>query len=502
MEPIIDTEYGPVEGVQEARGQVFLGIPYAHPPVGKLRFHSPVPPDQWNQVRPANKFGTSSLQGSHHIIGFAADGPVGEDCLYLNIYTPRADEKKRPVMFWIHGGGFTHGTSDSPIYNGRFLAERGDVVVVTINYRLGVLGYLFLGNHGGKEWGASANCGQLDQIAALKRVRDNSEAFGGDPDNVTIFGESAGASAVVTLMAMPAARGLFHRVIAQSGTGLALAPEQASLLTEIFLSELGLNPGEAQRLWDISAEKLLKAQTSVLARLQNNFNLRFRPTIDEPTLPRQSLEVVSKGGARDISLMVGNNRDEMKLFKDHKNLKPISDSDLEKIVEGLRGKEIRTAAADLIGTYKRSRAEHGLPFDNRDIEDAILSDLRFRLPALRLADAHGRAYVYLFTWESPALRGALGSCHALEMPFVFGTGNHPMEQRFVGAGPEADRLSQKMMDSWIAFARTGDPNHEELNGWEPYESQNRTTMIFNRQPGVQKAPFEKEWAVWEVNPLP
>ncbi len=187
----------------------------------------------------------------------------------------------------------------------------------------------------------------------------------------------------------------------------------------------------------------------------------------------------------------------MKLFKDHKNLKPISDADLEKIVEGLRGKEIKTAAADLIGTYKKSRAEHGLPFDNRDIEDAMLSDLRFRLPALRLADAHGRAYVYLFTWESPALRGALGSCHALEMPFVFGTCNHPMEQRFVGAGPEADRLSQKMMDSWIAFARTGDPNHEDLNGWEPYESQNRTTMIFNRQPGVQKAPFEEERAAWE-----
>jgi para-nitrobenzyl esterase len=497
MEPKVETIYGPVEGLQEERYQIFLGIPYARPPVGKLRFHPPELPDKWNQVRPAKKFSPSSLQGSHHIIGFAADGQVGEDCLYLNIYTPKADRKKRPVMFWIHGGGFTHGTGDSPIYNGRFLAERGDVVVVTINYRLGALGYLFLGNHGGKEWGTSANCGQLDQIAALKWVRDNIEAFGGDPGNVTIFGESAGASAVVTLMAMPAAKGLFHRVIAQSGTGVALNPDQASNLTDIYLSELGLTSKEAQRLWDIPAEDLLKAQTSALTRLQNNFNLRFRPTIDALTLPRQPFEAIKEGEAREISLMAGNNRDEMKLFKDHKNLKPFSDSDLEKIVEGLRGKGAKTTAADIIGIYKKSRAEHGLPSDNRNIEDAVLSDSRFRIPCLRLAEVHGRAYVYLFTWESPALRGALGSCHALEMPFVFGTSNHPMEQRFAGAGPEADQLSQKMMDAWIAFARAGDPNHKDLNGWEPYNTKDRTTMVFNRESGLQKAPFEEERAVWE-----
>jgi para-nitrobenzyl esterase len=497
MEPKIDTRYGLVEGIQEAGCQIFLGIPYARPPIGKLRFHPPEPPEKWDQVRPAKKFGTSSLQGSHHIIGFAAEGPVGEDCLYLNIFTPRADQKKRPVLFWIHGGGFTHGTGDSPIYNGRFLAERGDVVVVTINYRLGILGYLYLGNYGGKEWGASANCGQLDQIAALKWVRDNIEAFGGDPGNVTIFGESAGAAAVVTLMAMPSAKGLFQRAIAQSGTGLALTSEQAAGLTDIFLSELGLTPRDAGRLRDLPAEDLLKAQTGIMARLQNNFNLRFRPTTDELTLPRQPFEVIKEGGAGSISLMVGNNRDEMKLFKDHKNHKMLSNGELEKIIEGLRGKESKTTAQAIMDIYKKSRAKHDLPFDNRNIEDAVLSDCRFRIPGLRLAEVHDRAYVYLFTWESPALRGALGSCHALEMPFVFGTCNHPLEQRFVGAGPEADRLSQKMMDSWIAFARTGNPNHEGLNGWEPYDAKDRNTMVFNRESGVQKAPLEQERAAWE-----
>ena len=499
METTVKTTYGALQGVKRQNHQVYLGIPYARPPVGKLRFAAPEPSDKWDGVRQATAFSASSIQSSHPIPGFAADGPISEDCLYLNVYTPAADDKKRPVMFWVHGGGFTHGTADSPIYNGGFLAELGDVVVVTINYRLGALGFLYLGDHGGKAWGASANCGLLDQIAALKWVRDNIAAFGGDPGLVTIFGESAGASSVVSLMAMPGARGLFHRVIAQSGTASQLAgPQQASRLAEDILSELGLGSGQTQRLLEVPAADILEAQTQVLARLQTaGLNLRTSPVVDGETLPCQPLEAVARGEARHISFMAGTNRDEVKLFKDFRNIKTISDEELERLAEEVRPKNTRAGTAEMIRVYKESRARHGLPVNNENIDDAIHTDQRFRIPCLKLAEAHGQAHVYLFTWQSPARRGAMGACHALEMPFVFGTHTHPMEERFTGTGPEADRLSRAMMAAWIAFARSGDPNHEALGGWAVYDRKRRATMIFGRESEVQDAPFEEERAVWE-----
>jgi para-nitrobenzyl esterase len=497
---LVETGSGALRGVQEKRHQVFRGIPYARPPIGPLRFCAPQPPADWDGVRDASQFGASSIQGTSPIPGMAADGPRSEDCLYLNVYTPKADSAKRPVMFWVHGGGFTMGSSDSPLYDGGPLAERGDVVVVTINYRLGALGYLFLGDVGGHDWGASANCGQLDQILALKWVQENIDRFGGDPENVTIFGESAGSVAVVTLMAMPGARGLFHRVVAQSGSASRLPTrEHAASFAESFLAELNLDPKETERLREIPVEEILKAQLKTLDRQRSAVALGFYfPLVDGNTLPRHPMEVIKEKEAKQISLMVGTNRDEVKLFKDHKNVKPILDEELERLVEEVRPKKTMVSAAQMIDIYKKSRADLNMPTENTEIYDAILSDVRFRIPCTRLAEAHGGAYLYLFVWESPAMRGALKACHALEMPFMFGTLHHPMEQRFAGTGPEAERLSDIMMDAWISFARNGDPNHEGMDTWQTYDRECRATMMFGKESACVNGPFEEERASWEM----
>ncbi|MBW2062680.1 MAG: carboxylesterase/lipase family protein [Deltaproteobacteria bacterium] len=502
MSVLVETQYGTLEGIQNEGLQVFKGIPYAQPPVGKLRFCAPLRPAGWEGVREAKEFSASAIQGTSPVPGVAAEGPLSEDCLYLNVYTPRADDARRPVMFWIHGGGFTLGSAALPLYNGGFLAERGDVVVVTINYRLGALGYLFLGSHGGRDWGASANCGQLDQIAALEWAHDNIAFFGGDPNNVTIFGESAGAVAVVTLMAIPQAKGLFHKVIAQSGAADGVqTPEQAAGLTKAFLADLGVDPENTQKLQEVSAEDILKAQPGEAIDWTKPAQARARlfPVVDGETLPRHPREAVKEGEAKGIPLMAGTNRDEMKLFKDHKNVKPISDEELEQIAQTLRPPGALASAADMVAVYKRSRAAHRLPIDNVDICDAMVSDVRFRIPCTRLAEAHGDAYLYLFTWESPAMRGALGACHALELPFVFGTLHHPMQERFAGTGPEAVRLSDQMMDAWIAFASSGNPNHEGLGSWEPYDTSQRASMLFGKESACTDAPLDEERAAWDLD---
>ena len=499
MSVLVETKYGTLSGIQNKNHQSFLGIPYAAPPVGTLRFCAPQSPTGWEDVREASEFSASCLQKESNVQGMAADGPLSEDCLYLNVFTPKADGKKRPVMFWIHGGGYIYGSSNSPTYNGGPLAERGDVVVVSINYRLGLFGYLYLGGHGGKDWGASANCGQLDQIAALRWVQENITVFGGDPSNVTIFGESAGAGAVITLMAMPEARPLFHRAISQSGSVNSIQQsEDAARTTEDFLKEVGIDPADTQKLQELPAETILEAQPS----LPMDFNgpmrggLRLTPVVDDDTLPRHPAELFKSGEMTEIPFLIGSNRDEIKLFKDPTQVKPIADETLEKIVGSFKSMFSVAEAKEVIDTYKQSREARGLPQDNVNILDAIISDSMFKMPSIRIAESHGQAFVYLFTYESPALKGALGACHALEMAFVFGTLHTQFEPRFTGTGPEAEKLSELMMDAWLAFARNGSPNHTGLDEWPVYDPARRATMIFDKSSECMDAPFEEERALW------
>ncbi len=503
MGVVVQTVQGRVDGIEHGKHQSFLGIPYARPPVGELRFRAPEPAESWSGVRDASEFAASAPQAASATPGMAASGPQDEDCLYLNVYTPSADGGVRPVLFWIHGGGFTLGSGSEPLYDGGPLAERGDVVVVTIHYRLGALGYLYLGGHDGDAWGATANAGQLDQVLALTWVRDNIAAFGGDPLNVTIFGQSAGASAVASLLAMPAAKGLFHRAILESGSGARLAGEAAgSRLAGALLEELGLESADAGVLQGVSVEAIIEAQGAAAAKLRGAADgASFGPVVDGKTLPRPPHDIVRDGGASAIPIIVGSNRDEMKQFNAmDRNRSPIDDGPLADLVRGMLADDSAGRAPGLIDSYRTSRSARQLPDANTDILDAIQTDLRFRVPGIRLAEAQRphqpNTYCYLFTWESPARRGALGACHSLEMPFVFGTLDAPTQDRFAGTGPDVERLSANMMGAWIAFARSGDPAHEGIGRWAPYDAERRRTMVFGRTSELVDAPFDNERAAW------
>jgi len=488
----VRTTSGKIEGLEIGAHRVFRGIPYAAPPVGDRRFAAPSPPTPWGGVRACTAFGPACPQPPSALPGMAP-GPQGEDCLRLNVYTPGCDHASRPVLFWIHGGAFRAGSSSQAMYEGRHLVERGDVVLVTINYRLGPLGYLHLD-------GTEQNLGQLDQIQALTWVRDNIAAFGGDPGNVTLFGESAGGMATTTLLAMPAARGLFHRAIAQSGAAQgALTRDEADRVGFEVARALGVERANVDHLRDVSVDALLDASVRAHEKVAAEVFLAYAPVLDEETLPVHPLDAVRAGIARDVHLIAGTTRDEWRLFtfaiRNHRSLDP--DGLRKRLASRLR----RIANGDAEAAIERLLEVYGAhqraPWE---IFDAIETDRFFRLPAISLAEAqaaHQRAtFAYLFSWPSPAGRGALGACHAIELPFVFGTLGAPTMDRFAGRGPEAEALSLQMMDAWLAFARTGDPSHDGLVDWQPYEPRRRETLVFDRHSRLESDPHPAERRVW------
>ncbi|MDP6980063.1 MAG: carboxylesterase/lipase family protein [Myxococcota bacterium] len=501
MGVVIETAGGKIEGEAREGVETFRGIPFAAPPVGARRFCPPAPPEPWGGVRDCTAFGNTAPQPPSLLPGMAP-GAQDEDCLYLNVYTPAADtQRRRPVMVWIHGGAFTGGSGSQALYEGAHLVRRGQVVLVTINYRLGALGYLHLADRQDRLEGAASNLGQRDQIAALEWVRDNIDRFGGDPGEVTIFGESAGGMAVSTLLGMPAAKGLFHRVIAQSGAAHATHSATSALwVLDAVLEQLGIAERDIAQLRDVSVERLLAAQSSAALAVGTRVQLPYAPSLDADSLPESPLDVVRRGGAKDIPLIVGVNGDEWKLFSaanpKHDTMDEVV---LHKLVRSRLGKQ-STSEADakaMVESYKGTRPE-AAPCD---LFDAFESDRVFRIPAIRLAEAqvaHQPATrKYYFTYPSPARRGRLGACHALELPFVFGTFDAPTMDRFAGTGPEVKRLSLAMMDAWVAFARSGDPNSEAIPQWAPYCAEQRRTLIFDREVEQRHAPEEVERSAWD-----
>jgi para-nitrobenzyl esterase len=500
---VVETRSGRVRGSREDGAFVFRGIPYAAPPVGPLRFRPPGPPAPWSGVRDALRAGASAPQlagALAQVLGQGGDGQ-SEDCLALDVFTPGADGARRPVLVWLHGGGFTSGAGSQAVYHGGSLARRGDVVVVTLNYRLGILGWLALPELA-EEGGAGANFGLLDQLAALAWVRDNVAAFGGDPENVTLFGESAGAMSIGALLGCPRARGLFQRAILQSGAAHHVhSSESAAAVTAAVLDALGLGPHDVGALRALPVDAILAAQKRVLETFFPDTRLlRFQPAVDGDVLPRPPLEAIAEGSAAGIAVLAGTNLDEYRLWglADPK-LAALDDAALvrrcrrtvpgEHPSEGPHGERV-------VRAYREARADVGDATDPQALWFAIESDRIFRVPATRLLDAqapHAPAtHAYLFTWASPALGGRLGACHALEIPFVFGHPTHPLIRGFVGDDPAAEALSAAMQDAWLAFAR-GEPPAD----WPAYDAARRATRIFGRESGVAERPRERERAFWQ-----
>ena len=500
MSAIVETSFGKLAGTERDGVRAFRGIPFARPPIGALRFQPPQRPSAWSGVRDAGAFGNSALQNPSALGPIAFDvGPTDEDCLYLNVWTPAADGGRRPVLVWIHGGAFVLGSGAQRLYDGASLARRGDVVVVTINYRLGSFGFLNLRDAYGDAMPAG-NQGLLDQIAALEWVRDEIAAFGGDPANVTIFGESAGSISVATLLATPRVRGLFRRAILQSGSANFVASrEQSARVADAVLHELELTATDLGKLRALPTQSLLDAQQQVSLRLQGKLRgLAFAPTIDGEVLPQSPFDAIRAGCAKDVSVLVGSNLDEMKLFG-------LMDPDARSLDEAalLRRCERSSPghAARIVETYRRARAAREASVETPELWFAIESDRTFRYPAMRLAELQraqqSDTYAYLFTWPSPFMDGLLGACHALELPFVFGTFTDPMMGRFAGNGAAASRLSERIQAAWLTFAHSGKPGHDGLGEWPAYDGSRRTTMILDADCRVEDAPLEAERNVWE-----
>ena len=509
---VVDTTTGKLEGLVESGLHVFRGIPFARPPIGDLRLRAPAPVEPWTGVRPAHEFGYWAPQNAPATtLSGQAPGAQAEDCLSLNVWTPAADGARRPVLVWIHGGGFIGGAGVMNLYAGGPLATRGDVVIVTVNYRLGILGFLahseLADSDAGSaaEVGAAGNWGLLDQVAALRWVRENIAGFGGDPDNVTIFGESAGGMSVSDLLAMPSAQGLFHRAIVQSGPPNAVTMDRAEEVTAKLIAELGL--GSAAALRALPTQALLDAQATLIAQ-RRAAGLPLLPVVDEVTIPTAPLRAIADGAARDITLLIGTNRDEAKMFMvaDPANRDP-DEGVLHRRIEAIfRANDVVLSPDDVIDGYRAARAGRGQSTEPRELWSAIDTDRMFRIGSIRAAEAqsaHTSTYMYLFDWESPAMGGALGACHALELPFVFGTLDNDGVDKFAGSGPEATRLSEQMMDAWLAFARSGDPSGPDASGsphWPAYDGSRRATMVFGRDTHVEDAPYDDERLLWQTSP--
>jgi para-nitrobenzyl esterase len=498
---VVETGLGRIEGITRGGVRIFRGIPFARPPVGELRFRPPRPVEAWTGVRDATRFGASAPQPPLLLAARPGMdvGPQDESCLFLNVYAPAGARPgdRKPVMVWIHGGGFVIGSGAQVVYDGAPLVRRGDVVVVTINYRLGALGFLDLGDQPDV---AESNLGILDQVAALRWVQEHVAAFGGDPGNVTIFGESAGGMSVGTLLGCPAAKGLFQKAVAQSGACQAVHPdrESSAAVTAAVLSSLGLDRPHVRRLREVPVEKLMAAQQQVSFQMLATGGsqlLPFQPVVDGRVLPRHPLDEVRDGLSRDVTLMAGTTRDEWKLFG---FMDPqVRQLDAEKLAARVQRALPHADGARLVAGYRAARSDA----DWTSLFFALETDRVFRIPAIRMAEAqaaHGAdVFMYLFTWESPGFGGLLGACHAVELGFVFGTHDLPGADQFMGSGPEADRLATATMDAWLAFARHGRPGHPGLPEWPAYEGTRRATMELGRTFALHEDPRGAERRLWD-----
>jgi para-nitrobenzyl esterase len=497
---VVEAACGRLAGLRQGDLFAFKGIPYAKPPVGPLRWRAPERAPSWAGVRDATRFGPICPQAPTQIEALLGGtlGEQSEDCLYLNIWTPACDGGKRPVMVWIHGGAFVIGAGSQGLYNGRHLAAR-DVVVVTINYRLGAFGFVNLADATDGRSPGTGSEGIADQLLAIQWVKQNIAAFGGDADNITVFGESAGAMSVAALMAAPAARGLFQKAIAQSGAAhVGHDRERSARVAAALIGELGLSKEDAAAPQTVPAAALVKAQIALLAATDagsaRKFGaVAFQPTIDGALLPARPIAGIRAGSARGIPLLAGTTKEEWRLFS---AASPSARLMSRSVFESRVRKRTGEAASAVLAAYSG-----GTTFDRFN---AVMTDRIFTMPAIRMLEGQGayaRAYSYRFDWRARLLGGIMGSCHALELGFVFGTYNMKLAGAFFGAGASADALSDAMIECWTNFARSGDPSGRASGTWPRYDTATRSTMVFgDGAPHIVDRPNEARRLVWDALP--
>jgi para-nitrobenzyl esterase len=484
--PVLETAAGVLQGAHVTAPDGtpvhrYLGVPYAAPPVGALRWRPPEPVTPWTGVRPALAFGPGAPQAvalDSPLPGFLADAAgTSEDCLSLNVWAPVDDGGggARPVLVWIPGGAFMSGGSAQPVYDAARLAAEAGAVVVTINYRLGALGFMALGGD------AATNCGMRDQFAALAWVRANAVALGGDPDRITVFGESAGAGSVLQLLASPRRGDAFRRAVIQSCQPKVLAPEQAEVVTKAFLGHLGLDGSDVlrpdlARLRALPVEAILDAQgAAFMATMFATDMMPFHPIDDGDVVDGAPVDALRAGRGREVDLVIGTTADELRLFEDPGSATLERDELVRRVARQI-GADAPVAADDAVDRYLDALGAGATP---GDVWERVRTDTMMRVPSLRVAEAQAahnpNTFVYRFDWRSPRI----GAAHATDIPFTFGTFDREDWDAAVGADKRAEGLGVNLRAAWAAFAHAGDPSHAGIGAWPRYDTDRRATMIFD-----------------------
>lgn len=493
-EVIVETRYGKLRGRDIDGIKSFRGIRYGASTAGKNRFKPPAPPEAWTGVRDALEFGEVAPQPVGNtteygrLIGWDNHpGAMGEDCLVLNVWTPGVgDGRKRAVMLSIHGGGFVSGSGSTPGYNGKALARTGDVVVVTVNHRLGALGYLHLGYLGGPEYAQSGMAGMLDLVAALRWVRENIAAFGGDPETVMVWGQSGGGAKTSGLLAMPSAQGLFKRAGVQSGSALSLMTrEVGTRMAERLLSKLDIQKSRLNELQNVPYERIVAAQSAVAAESRT---MGFAPVVDGTAMPRHPFEPTAPEISADIPIIVGTTLDDAAMGGRF-------DIDEAGVKAALEKRKRSAKHADRILAAYRKHYPDVSPFL---LLARMNTDRGGRRSANAMAErkaAQGRApaYLYQFNWPSPALGGKFGAVHGIDVGLTFNSAGGPL----VGSTPEGKALARQLSAAWIAFAKTGDPNTAEIPQWPVYEAKTRPTLVFDTQTKLENDPLHELRVLWD-----